>query len=115
MKQQLLLFVLMFLPMVASADDSGSCGENVTWTFVESTKTLTISGSGEMDNYNNYNWPNSVVVPWKNYKDQIEKVIIDDGVSSIGDESFIGCGELNTITIPNSVVSVGNFSFEDCI
>ena len=104
MKQQLLLFVLMLLPMVASADDSGSCGENVTWTFVESTKTLSISGSGEMDNYN---WPNSVVVPWNNYKDQIEKVIIDDGVSSIGDESFIGCGELNTITIYCCPIKIG--------
>jgi hypothetical protein len=55
MMKQILLVFLMLLPMVASADDSGNCSgdidNNVTWTYVESTQTLTISGSGSMGEY----------------------------------------------------------------
>lgn len=50
MNKQLLLF-LMLLPMVAWADDSGSCGDNVTYTYNEATKTLTISGTGCIKSY----------------------------------------------------------------
>lgn len=48
MKKQLLFLVLMLLPMVTWADDSGSCGDNVTYSFNEATHTLTISGTGAM-------------------------------------------------------------------
>ena len=43
MKKFIFLLVMMLLPMVASADDSGTCGDNVTWNYIELTKTLTIS------------------------------------------------------------------------
>ena len=45
MKKQLLLLVMMLLPIIAMADDSGSCGNNVTWSYEEATHTLTISGT----------------------------------------------------------------------
>ena len=48
MKRILYLFIVIFLPLAASADDSGTCGDNLTWTYVEETGTLTISGSGDM-------------------------------------------------------------------
>ena len=48
MKKQLLLFLAAILPMIASADTSGTCGTNVTWTYTEATHTLTISGEGDM-------------------------------------------------------------------
>ena len=54
MKQQFVLFLMALLPMVASADESGICGgfgDNVTWSYVESTHTLTISGNGKMMMY----------------------------------------------------------------
>ena len=69
MKRQLLIFVLIFLPMVVSADDSGSCGDNVTWTYVEATRTLIISGSGKMKDF----FP--VSAPWSRYKTSIQTVI----------------------------------------
>ena len=66
MKKQILLFVLMALmPMMASADDSGSCGSNVTYYFKEVNHTLTISGTGMMRGYN----PNQQ--PWASYRDKI--------------------------------------------
>jgi hypothetical protein len=55
MKIQLIFFLATLLPMMASADDSGTCGDNLTWTYVEATHTLTISGEGDMANFS-YNW-----------------------------------------------------------
>ena len=108
MKKQLLLLVMMLLPMVAMADDSGSCGDNVTYTYVEATHTLTISGTGPMKDYN-YNDK-----PWNNYGTTIVKVIIEEGVTTIGENAFYGCNGLISITIPNSVTSIGKNAFSNC-
>ena len=48
MKKLFTLIVAICATTLAWADDSGSCGENVTYSFVESTGTLTISGTGAM-------------------------------------------------------------------
>ena len=109
MKKQLLSIILALLPMLAMADDSGSCGDNVTYTFVSSTGTLTIQGSGAMkDNSSESS------VPWYSYRTNIKTVIIEDGVTSIGDGAFWGCSGLTSVTIPNSVTSIGISAFWDC-
>ena len=109
MKKQLLLFVMMLLPTVASADDSGSCGENVTWIYVEATHTLKISGSGEMENFSYF-----VKSPWTDYCTEIVNLIIEDGVTSIGNSAFRECSNLTSVDIPNSVTSIGNSAFCEC-
>ena len=106
MKKQLLLFILTLLPMLAMAQ-SGSCGENVTYTYNSTTKTLTIQGSGAMRDY-------SSSAPWYSYKDDIKTVIIEDGVTSIGYAAFSRCSGLTSITIPNSVTSIGESAFYNC-
>ena len=109
MKKQLLSIILALLPMLAMADDSGSCGDNVTYTFVSSTGTLTIQGSGAMkDNSSESS------VPWYSYRTNIKTVIIEDGVTSIGDGAFWGCSGLTSVTIPNSVTSIGEIAFSGC-
>ena len=108
MKKQLLLILAALLPMMASADDSGTCGTNVTWTYVEATHTLTISGEGSMADYS------SNTMPWYPYRKEMTKVIIENGVTSIGDYAFGYCNDLTSITIPNSVSSIGSFAFKNC-
>ena len=111
MKKQILLFVMMVLmPMMASADDSGSCGYNVTYSFKEINHTLTISGTGAMWDYNYY----SSNQPWANYKDQILYVIIESGVTSIGNSAFDSCSNLTAVSIPNSVTTICPVAFSDC-
>ena len=127
MKKQLLLLVMTLLPMVAMADDSGSCGENVTWTYEEGTHTLSISGTGDMRNYDIYengyydNEKGEYVSsfycdhPWSAFRTEIEKVVIEDGVTSIGSYSFYKLENLQNIRIANSVTSVNWCAFQGCI
>ena len=95
---------------------SGTCGDNVYWSF--SNGTLTISGSGKMYDYSDSDSDNTsfnTTAPWGNHRDyQIKKVIIAQGVSSIGDCAFYGCTSLTSVTIPNSVTSIGSHAFFFC-
>ncbi|MBR2624611.1 MAG: leucine-rich repeat domain-containing protein [Paludibacteraceae bacterium] len=93
----------------AWADDSGSCGSNVTYTYVESTGTLTISGTGAMYNYTS--WSSS---PWYAYSSPIKNVVINNGVKNIGNYAFYSETGLTSITIPNSVTSIGSQAFSCC-
>jgi len=82
---------------------SGSCGSGVRWRL-DSSDTLTISGSGAM----------SSGCPWKSYKDQIKRVVIESGVTSIGAEAFWECGSIESIEIPDTVRSIGMQAFVWC-
>lgn len=82
---------------------------SVTWSFDSSSGTLTISGTGAMDDYSNY-----YVVPWYSYREAIKEIIISNGVTSIGDYAFYNCKELTSMIIPDSVTSIENNAFYGC-
>ncbi len=84
---------------------SGECGENLTWTLDESG-LLTISGSGDMEDYD-------TSAPWKTYATIIKSVEIEFGVTSVGSLAFSGC-PITSVTIPESVMSIGYCAFYDC-
>lgn len=86
--------------------DSGTCGENLTWTL-DGEGTLTISGTGEMEEFNYYS------APWSRNRDSIKTVVMENGVTTIGSCAFYDCSSLTSVTIPESVTSVGDFAFED--
>lgn len=91
---------------------SGNCGENgdnVTWKIDYTTGTLTISGTGNMNN-----WADTDSVPWYPVKESIKSVVISDGVTSIGDSAFNGYSGITGITIPGTVTSIGNLAFSGC-
>ena len=90
---------------------SGTCGKNLIWTFDDETGTLTILGIGTMDDYYYYNYNNR---PWEDYEDSIKTIVINDGVTTIGDYAFDGCDNLTTVTIPDSVTTIGWSAFGDC-
>ena len=109
MKKYFITIIAMLLPLLANADDSGTCGENLTWSYMVATKTLTISGTGAMTNYENDN-----DVPWYSYSSSIQNAIIESGMTSIGDNAFAGCSGLTSIKIPNSVTRIGERAFAGC-
>ena len=102
----IVLLVMLFSSATAWADDSGTCGDNLTWVFTESDHTLTISGEGDMYNYNSAN-----KVPWYNYREQIKKVILPKGLTYIGGYAFYKAKALIKISIPASVSEISNAAF----
>jgi hypothetical protein len=107
------LFILtlnsLSMPLNVSAyDTSGSCGNDIDWSY--DNGYLTISGTGEMDNY-----ASSADVPWSVYSDSIEAVSISYGVTSIATYAFAGCVSMKNIFIPDSVTeAIDSSSFIDC-
>lgn len=86
---------------------SGKCGDNLTWTLKDGT--LTISGTGEMWDYDS-----STTASWGAYKKAIRGVIIDEGITSIGNYAFYGYDLIGDLVIPNSVASIGDSAFYSC-
>ena len=97
-----------------SSNHSGTCGDNLEWTF--SGGTLIISGEGAMDDY--YSYFDSLdendysTAPWSGLV--INEIVVEDGVTSIGDFAFEYCSSLTEIVIPDSVTSIGEGAFSDC-
>ena len=85
---------------------NGLDGSQVTWTL-DSDSLLTIDGSGEM---NNYDWSRS---PWSTNTD-IKTIVIQDGVTNIGNFAFHDCTGLTLVIIPNTVTSIGRNAFNGC-
>ena len=109
---------------------SGTCGENVTWNLENGT--LTISGTGDMKDYFAavVNPPyialtfDTVVIEdgvtsignaaFISYDHQLQNVTIPDSVTRIGANAFAGCDKLTAIDIPNSVTCIDTGAFEGC-
>lgn len=132
---RLLFAALLLLALcigASAAGTSGKCGPSAYWSFDSSTGTLTISGSGAM---NDYEYGNDY--PWMDYRDSIQTIVIGDqitqigryaftgtacstikfgkNVRSIGAEAFNGCRNLSgDLTLPDSVQIVGDRAFSGC-
>ena len=88
---------------------SGTCGENLTWNFDADTGTLTISGSGDMENYG----PDHAR-PWDDYSADVQQVVVKEGVTGIGANSFSSCDALTSVTVPSSVTEIRENAFFGC-
>ena len=122
-----LLCLILSLSLPVSAAETGTCGDNVTWTL--EGNTLTIQGKGAM-----YDFPNGA--PWDAHKDTITTLVFVDvtyigsdafrnydnvssirfgyGLYEIGPRAFLDCDGLTEITLPGSFKIFGERSFESC-
>ena len=122
MKQISIIFTLFLtLTSFKAWADSGKCGDNLTWEYNNTTKILTISGTGEMYNYGTHYYINfgggafrDLSAPWFNNHQNISTIVINEGVTSIGDFAFEDCSRLTKVTIPNSVTTIGGWAFRFC-
>lgn len=92
----------------ATATGSGSCGDSAAWTLT-ADGTLSISGSGAMKNTTAYE------TLWPGLNMYIKKVVIQEGITSIGDYAFWNCPQLSSVSIASSVNSIGEYAFDCCI
>ena len=87
---------------------SGKYGDNLNWDLTDDG-TLTITGTGKMDSEGYVG-----SAPWYAYRDTIKKVVVADGITSVGDYAFHRCSALTDITLPNTVTSIGEHAFSYC-
>lgn len=113
--------MLTFLPVgavtVFAADSEWSCGatdsDTVTARFESASGTLTFSGEGAMENYQTMHF----VAPWKEISNQIKKIVIENGVTSIGSNAFYQCGDMQAtldLSDAKALTSIGDNAFYGC-
>ena len=85
---------------------SGSCGDNATYEL-SMDGTLTISGTGEI------NKEGQIYSPFAK-STNIKKVIINEGITQIGEEMFYYCQGITQVSLPDSVNQVRNLAFDGC-
>lgn len=120
MKQRILTLILMVsivismatIPISVSAATNGGCGESLKWSL-DDNGTLTISGEGEMYDYNydvrdGKGYTNT---PWCDKISLIKRVIIGEGVTKIGNYAFRDSKNLTDVTFPNSLIELGKGAF----
>ena len=96
---------------VISSDGSeiGACGENAMVQFDKSAYTLTIYGSGAMDDFNDYE------APWHKYYENIQTVIVDGNVTSISANAFEDCANIDYMYVSPNVTSISEDAFNGCM
>ncbi|MBR2299078.1 MAG: leucine-rich repeat domain-containing protein [Alphaproteobacteria bacterium] len=100
--------------------DCGTTGD-VKWYVSNDQKTLSFSGNGAMDNYeqtkifddNGKEIANITTAPWKDYTYQIENIVIAEGVTSIGDHAFATFENTKNVSLPNTLETIGIKSFRN--
>ena len=112
-----LCMVFSLLPVDALADEmasSDNCGEKLTWAFNDGI--LTITGTGNMYNYSSsyYGGESVTTAPWRQYYKSIKSVVVEDGVTSIGNYAFYNCTGLASVDLPDSITSIGDCAFARC-
>lgn len=111
-----LWLIALFLGLMGSSlhargQTSGTFGKDnaLKWEYNLATRTLTISGKGEMPDYFT-----SAIFPWNRVRNDATKVIIEEGITYIGAYSFYGCDNLVSIDLPKSLTGIGAFAFYGC-
>lgn len=107
---RLLFATLLLLALcigASAAGTSGKCGPSAYWSFDSSTGTLTISGSGAMNDYEYGDYP------WMDYRNSIQTIVIGDQITQIGRYAFTGTA-CSTIKFGKNVRSIGERAFLEC-
>ncbi|MBO4913857.1 MAG: leucine-rich repeat domain-containing protein, partial [Oscillospiraceae bacterium] len=113
----ILLALCLLLPLVPAAraeELSGTCGANLKWSLSEDG-AMTISGTGDMDDYG---FDISTVsfndTPWERHKREIKSITVESGCTRIGNEAFSSCGYAESVSLPNTLETIGESAFRYC-
>lgn len=93
---------------IASVENSGSLGNDLMWSL-DDAGTLTVSGSGAIPDFATYR-----SMPWYPVRNQIKAVVIQDGITAVGDKAFGDCWHMETLQLGNSVGRIGQDAFSYC-
>lgn len=93
----------------AEVVDSGTCGENLTWSL-NSEGELRIRGTGPMPDFTDYGRS----APWSGYRSSITSAVIEEGITHAGNAAFYYCSEMDSVTLPSTLTSIGDSVFDQC-
>jgi len=108
MKKILLFFATISFSCVLWAQSKMQ--ENLKWELWNNT--LIISGSGNIPNYMNGSHIINNTAPW--YNEQIERVVIKEGITNIGDGAFANYWNLTSVFVPPNINHIGEYAFMSC-
>ena len=109
-KELIVLVALLFSALFSSMKaQNGVCGDNLTWSFNSETGELTITGTGEMENYSDSNSQ-----PWIDIAKDVKRVVVADGVLSLGRNAFNNFINLESIKFSNTIKEIGQTAFSNC-
>ena len=94
--------------------DSGTSEDNLTWNYENGT--LTISGTGAMSDYTmseTDSWSYTTNSPWSSYSTDIKTVIVNEGVTYVGQAAFAFMANLNSVQLPSTLTGFGEAVFYD--
>lgn len=94
-------------PVVYGIAQSGTCGETATWELSDEG-VLTISGSGAISDTGAHD------MPWKDLRNDITSIVIDEGITRIGNWVFHSCTEAISVSLPSTLKEIGEQSFLSC-
>jgi hypothetical protein len=106
----LMAVALMAVAMVEAQNIGGTTPKGFRWMLDTSTGRLTVSGTGEMDNF----FLKPAAAPWYEHHLHIREVVIQQGVTSIGNYAFHNCYRIEKVTIPENTVRIGEYAFSRC-
>ncbi|AEW19976.1 bacterial group 2 Ig-like protein [Tannerella forsythia 92A2] len=95
--------------IMAGKTAGGDLSTGLHWAYDDETKTLSITGAGEIPDYN---YPNDR--PWNAFMNKARTLTLAEGVTKIGKNAFAGFQVLPSITLPKSVATIGEYAFINC-
>ena len=124
--RRVLIFLLYFYELIVTRlsqytkivpiNSMRGCGSGLTWTYREGTKTLTISGTGEIDDDSIGVEHGAYVTraPWFPYHYEVTKIVFENGVKRIGQNAFRYFKNVTKLEFPRSLESIGPYAFLEC-
>ena len=90
-------------------DNPGGSVGNISWNYNSATKTLTLTGSGNMPDY-----ASLTSAPWHKHYEEAEKIVVGSGITSIGNYAFAQFRNVSEIELPSTITKIGMCAFYGC-
>lgn len=91
---------------IVEAEDANGTAGSLSWSYQKATHTLTVNGSGAIPNV-----ADSAAVPWKSVRASVQKLVVSEGVTEIGDFAFYFMNALKEVSLPSTLTRIGKCAF----
>ena len=101
-----MVFSLASCASGANADSANGTHGSLAWSYEKDTKTLTVTGAGALADF-----ASADEIVWGEVLTSAEKLVVSEGITSIGNYAFYYMPKLTSVTLPSTLTSIGNYAF----